>query len=62
MHSQLQLAARELFPDQGGNVRNIKFFLGSARNISADQLAQQILSADAQIASGSIQPVENIDD
>ena len=61
MTTQLERAANALFPSTGNLVGNVKFFRGRARRVTADQLADQLLRADAQVRSGEALPVENID-
>jgi len=61
MTEVVNLAANALFPPEGRNVGNVKFFLGSRRDITADDLAQEVLSAQRQIAAGTARRVFDID-
>jgi hypothetical protein len=63
MSSQLERAATTLFPAEGGaRVANVKFFRGRVRGAKADELADQLLRADAQVRNGLSIAVSNIDD
>jgi len=44
-----------MFPAEGTSVVNVKFFLGSGRQVTAEQLADQLDRADAQLRSGATQ-------
>ena len=62
MSTQLIRAADALFPSDGINrVGNVKFFRGRRREITAEQLAEQLNRADAQVRSGELKPNANID-
>lgn len=61
MSSQLQHAARQLFPDEGQHVQNVKFFLGRSRDVTADQLVGQLMSANEQIENGTALRTEDLD-
>ena len=52
MSVEVERAVKSLFPADGGTASNVKFFLGNARGVSADQLAAQLTRADAQIRNG----------
>jgi hypothetical protein len=62
MTTQLEHAANMLFPSEGNQAANIKFFRGRSRPISAERLAQQFVQAEKQIATGATAVVDNIDD
>lgn len=49
MSVEVERAVKSLFPAQGDAATNVKFFLGNARGVSAEQLAAQLDRADAQI-------------
>lgn len=53
MNTHIEKMKAVMFPAEGTNVVNVKFFLGSDRRVSADQLAVQLDRADAQIRSGA---------
>lgn len=61
VHSMIDRAADLLFPETGRQTLNIKFFCGGEDNITAQQLAEQIVRAETQIRGGSARPVENLD-
>lgn len=62
MNSQLDLAMSELFPAQGqSRVGNVKFFDGYSREVTREQLAEQLRSANEQIVSGRIARATDID-
>jgi hypothetical protein len=54
-------AADLLFPETGRRALNVKFFDACEHNVTAEELAEQIVRAEAQIASGSAELVTNID-
>ena len=53
MSVQTERAIKSLFPADGEKVVNVKFFLGSKRGVTGEELAEQLNRADAQIRSGS---------
>jgi len=62
MSTQLERATNALFPSNGNNrVGNIKFFRGRRREITSEELAQQLNRADAQVRENHITPNQNID-
>ncbi|MAF56829.1 hypothetical protein [Ponticaulis sp.] len=62
MTDTIQLAANLLFPENGQQVRDVKFFdVGSSR-VTAAQLAEQIVRAEAAIRSGNAKAVEDVED
>ncbi len=61
MSPHLERAANSMFPATGGRVANVKFFLGSSRSVSAEQLAEQLNRANSQVRAGLSAPVINID-
>ncbi len=62
MTMQLDRAANALFPSgERSEVGNIKFFRGRRRQVPTEQMAEQLNRADAQIAAGDIQPMDNVD-
>lgn len=52
MSVQVERAVKSLFPAQGDAAVNVKFFLGNARRVTAEQLAEQLNRADSQIRNG----------
>ena len=52
MNAQVDRAVKSLFPEGEAAPVNVKFFLGHARVVTAEQLAQQLNRADAQIRNG----------
>jgi hypothetical protein len=62
MSNELDRAANALFPSTGNSqVGNVKFFRGRRREITAEQMAEQLNRADAQIRAGECKPNTNID-
>ncbi|MEI8703054.1 MAG: hypothetical protein EOR99_28085 [Mesorhizobium sp.] len=61
MTNVIDRAADLLFPEVGSRVRNVKFFCGGDDNVSAVDLANQILIAEEQIRDGTARTVNNID-
>lgn len=54
-------AADLLFPAEGQRTLNVKFFCAGDENVSANELAEQIIRADSQIRSGTARLVDEID-
>ncbi|HET7255609.1 MAG TPA: hypothetical protein VFJ46_17770 [Xanthobacteraceae bacterium] len=52
-HTHVERMKTALFPAEGTAAVNVKFFLGNDRRVSAEQLADQLDRADAQIRSGA---------
>ena len=52
-HAHVERMKTALFPAEGTTAVNVKFFLGNGRRVSAEQLADQLNRADAQIRSGA---------
>lgn len=61
MSPHLERAANAMFPATGGRVANVKFYLGSNRSVTAEQLADQLNRANSQVRAGLSTPVINID-
>lgn len=63
MAGELERLADELFPSVAGgcHVLNVKISRGRNRLVTADQLAEQILHANIEIAAGRAVLLENID-
>lgn len=59
---QLEVARNRLFGEGGMDVSNFKMFPGASRDISADQIAEQLNKAIGQIQSGDFELVEGTDD
>lgn len=59
--SQVDRAAAQLFPTEGGKIRNIKFLCGGQPNVSAEEVAEMILRAESQVRSGAVKRLETID-
>lgn len=60
--SNVEKAADALFPADGSRrTLNVKFAGGHRRNVTAEELAGQILSADEQIRNGTARRIEDID-
>lgn len=61
MATYVERAADLLFPEMGRRALNVKFFDACDHNASAEELAAQIVRAEAQIASGTAELVTDID-
>lgn len=61
MTNFIERAADLLFPAEGRQTINIKFFGVADERINASGLAEQILRAEAQIAAGNATYVEDVD-
>ena len=61
MTDVVDLAADLLFPPEGRRVGNVKFFLGSRRVVTADELASEVMSAQQQIGDGRANRITDID-
>jgi hypothetical protein len=62
MTTQLDRATNALFPSAGNRVGNIKFMRGTRTGVTAEELAEQLNRADAQVrAGGETAPVADID-
>lgn len=54
-------AADLLFPDEGRQTLNVKFFSGGESHVTASSLAEQIVRAEAQINAGNATYVTDVD-
>lgn len=61
MTSQVTRAKHALFSSDKVGTENVKFFLGSERKVTAEQLAEQLNRADAQVLSGMATPSTHLD-
>jgi len=61
MSDYVTQAIEALFPNEGRRVSNVKFFQGTRTEVSASELAQEVLKADTQIKNGRAVLVEDID-
>jgi len=61
MPTELERAADALFPSTGNRVGNVKFMRGRRTGVSAEELAEQLNRADAQVREGLSAPVADID-
>lgn len=57
--TQLEAAKRTLFDPDGLAVRNVKLFPGSNREISPEQLAEQVNMVIAQLLVGAYENLED---
>jgi hypothetical protein len=60
MITELERAAKAMFPPEGSLVSNVKFFTLN-RSVTGEQLAEQLNRADAQISACCSKLVEDID-
>ncbi|NOR61982.1 MAG: hypothetical protein GQ535_05730 [Rhodobacteraceae bacterium] len=61
MSSLIDRVADLLYPEDGPTTLDIKFFSGGMSNVSAVDLAEQVLRSNVQIQSGSAVLVDDID-
>lgn len=54
MSKVIERISDHLFPLEGKTVVNVKFFPGHNRAVTADDLADQLARADAQIDGGAV--------
>lgn len=62
MNSQMQLAKHSLFDADRLNVRDIKLYPGTNRDAAAEEMAEQINKALAQIESGDYDIADEFND
>ncbi len=61
MNTQVDRIKNAFFPAAGGGVENVKFFLGTSRSVTAEQLADQLERAEVQIRTGAAVRVKTLD-
>ncbi len=61
MASQLEIAKRRLFDNDGLHAENVKLFPGTSRDITSEQMAEQINKALAQLETGDFELEETFD-
>lgn len=61
MTSAIERAADLLF-GEGRAASNVRFLCGGEDNVSAEQLAEQIVLSEAQIRGGHARRIENVDE
>ena len=61
MNSQVERISGAMFPLEGTQVVNVKFFLGTSRAVTAEVLADQLDRADAQLRSGAAERTTHLD-
>ena len=61
MNSQVQRMSAAMFPPDGTQVVNVKFFLGTSRAVTAEELADQLDRADAQLRNGAAARTTHLD-
>lgn len=61
MSDVIDQAAALLFPEGTRGVSNIKFFLGSRRDLTAEELAGEVIRIESLVADGRCHQVEDID-
>lgn len=62
MGVQMELAKKRLFGADSLQVTNVKLFPGSNRDVTAEQMAEQVNKAIAQIEVGDYDMVEQFED
>ncbi|OHC74836.1 MAG: hypothetical protein A3G18_10355 [Rhodospirillales bacterium RIFCSPLOWO2_12_FULL_58_28] len=62
MATQLELARHRLFDEDALYVANIKLFPGSKRDATAEEVAQEINKAIAQVEAGDFDNVDDFND
>ena len=58
MATQLEQATRTLFDPAALHVQNVKLFPGNSRDVSAEQMAEQVNRVLAQLMAGDYEEVE----
>lgn len=62
MTSDLEQVTNSLFPREGSSrIGNVKFYEGTSRDVTAEQLADQLVRANVQIETGTAVRIEDID-
>ena len=61
MSKEINRAVAALFPQDGESVADIKFFLGSRSGVSAEDFAEEVSRADAQVRTGAAVRSETLD-
>ena len=61
MTTEVDRAADAMFPSTGNRVGNVKYMRGRRTGVTAEQLAEQLNRADAQIRAGACARVDDID-
>jgi len=61
MSHNIDRLVTELFPQDGPQARNVKFFVGNNRDVTASDLAEQFLRASAQVRTGNAVVIESLD-
>lgn len=61
MSQQLDLAKGRLFDADAFNVKNLKLFPGSSRDVTSEQFAEQINKSLSQISAGDFDVVDSED-
>lgn len=62
MSQQIELAKGRLYGAGAINVRNLKLFPGSKRDVTSEQIADEINKSIAQISTGEYELVEQTED
>lgn len=60
--SAIERAAYLLFDSEGRSVVNVRFLCGGQDNVSAEQLAEQIVLSEAQIRGAHARRIDNVDE
>jgi hypothetical protein len=61
MSNEINRAVAALFPQGGDSVADIKFFPGTKSGASAEEFAEEVLRADAQVRTGAAVRSETLD-
>lgn len=61
MPTHVERAVQDLFPQEGSRIRDVKFHPGRSDQVTAEQLAAELLSANQQIKDGTATRVTDID-
>lgn len=62
MTTQISVATQMLFPSEGTQTANVKFFRGWSRPASAEKIAEQFVEVERQVRDGEILSCTHIDD
>ncbi len=61
MDQNLSVSVNALFPPQGARIANVKFFRGSNREVTAEQLIAQFYTAERQVIEGKATRMDDVD-
>lgn len=62
MANQLDVAKHRLFDERTLNADNVKLYPGSSRDITPEQMAEQVVKAIAQIQAKDVEWIDQFED